>query len=691
MVLAGAIAAANTIPTVASQVAVRTAPPMVVDASVAHPVLAGGIAATARVHGDRAEILALIQPQASIEANRAATDLLAARLRAALPGFVVTSKALSRTSEPGGMQIIDMVTAGGAARVAIPGPLDDAKVRAVVDRARAALDATPATAGMKIHDVALGIASCAALDAAGDADATAAVADIARALGDAGVRPVALADRTTRPVAGRTHPLCGLDAHAQTFQLQRTLSPTTATEVENRRYAFSRALVVAHMPSPAAEPFVPDTPVGYGPAADVRVRVAASGATLTVAGYARAHIAYAGDRYIWTGPNGRTYRRERRSDMLDAARARLRAAGIHDDAIVTQLDPVGGSAYVEVRTADGPVRDDVVAAIAGERENERHEVRFLRYRDTCSARGDDLHAALADAVRRARDVARALRTTADVAHPIAIDLVAASAGGLCATTETPPYDDRIARHVDGSLALPSDEGTVGLTLTVPIGTVVFGKAGAAPQLAAGIDENVQRDQLAPPALDYPQAVSSGAARVEVSLPATQLAVTSRFDPDSEHGFRNVDAAIPRAFGMRIGATPANSSTTRVAIQNYADDNETMSEWRVTSLLDAQPGIIETIAAANSDANRSGNVWTDVLPERSSCVDAALALGVRAIRFAAAVANRPSPQRVVAIDLAGPFAIDGRCNVGPAAYERGSGVRHAKPAVRLAAYARVSYR
>ena len=411
--------------------------------------------------------------------------------------------------------------------------------------------------------------------------------------------------------------------------------------------------------------------------------------TLTVAGYARAHFAYAGTRYVWSGPNGRAY--VNKAGLLDAARARLRAAGIHDDAIVTQLDPVSGSSYVEVRAPYGPPRDDVVAAIAGEREIERHEVRFLRYRDTCAPGGDDLRAALADAVGRARSVAHALGTDADVSHPIAIDLLSASAGGVCANARTPPYDDRIARHVEGSLALPSDEGTVALTLTVPIGAIAFGNDSEAPQLAVGIDENVLRYQLAAPPLDYPAAIASGEARVDTTLPATQLVITSRFEPDSAHGFRNVDAAVPRAFRARIGATPANSATTLVAIQNYASDDIAMNELHLTSVLDTRPGVIERVAAANSDANRTGDVWTDVLSVRSSCGDAALALAVRAIRSAAAGSKVRSPQRLVAIDLAGPFAVDGRCSAGAAAYDRGTGVRRATPTIRLAAYARVSYR
>lgn len=689
IVLTAVLAAATAQPSGASQVMVSTPPPMVVDASPAHPVLAGGIIATARVRGERAEILAIVRPQATFDANRVVTDALVAHLRAALPGYAVSGEPLSEVALPNGMQVIDRVSAGGMVRVAVPGPLDDAGLRAVVDRARAALNAPPpgmSAAYGEIHDVALGLSSCATLDRAGDADALAAIGSVARALGDRSPGGVTLGDRTARPIYGRPDPLCGPDVHARPFQLQRSLAPTTANGIENRRYAFRRAFPRPLAATLRQEPFVPDTSFAFGPWADARLRITSNAPVLTVAGFAPVHVTYDGARYVWNGPNGRYQMRDLRADVLSAARARLRALGIRDDAIVTQLDPVSGRLYAEVRVPDGPPRDDIIAALAGESANERHEVRFMRYRNSCAPHGDDVRAAVADAAARARAVVHALGTTADLAHPIAIDLLSSSVG-QCVTADTPPYDDRVARRVAGSLALASDDATVALTVTFPIAPVAISGDGDAPP---PLDSDLVR-RLIPPAVDYPAAALSGEARVDTTLPATQLVVQTRFGPDSEHGFRNVAAAVPAAFAARVGSTPATSSTTLAGIPSYANDNAAMDEWRTTMLLDARPGLLDNITAANLEANKNGNVWTDVLPERRSCGDAPLALAVRAIRSAAAAAKGHATQRLVAIDLAGPFTDGGRCSIGAGPYARGADVRHATATVRLAAYARVSYR
>ncbi len=71
LAVATSLLAATSLPGRATQVAVVRSPPMVAEASPAHPVLAGGIGATARARAERAEVLAIVRPGLTATANQA--------------------------------------------------------------------------------------------------------------------------------------------------------------------------------------------------------------------------------------------------------------------------------------------------------------------------------------------------------------------------------------------------------------------------------------------------------------------------------------------------------------------------------------------------------------------------------------------------------------------------------------------
>ena len=76
------------------------------------------------------------------------------------------------------------------------------------------------------------------------------------------------------------------------------------------------------------------------------------------------------------------------------------------------------------------------------------------------------------------------------------------------------------------------------------------------------------------------------------------------------------------------------------------------------------------------------------PQRSDCNEAAEVLARDTIRAAAMQAHAARGARLIAIDLRGPFSVDGTCHPGPDAPSVYSVRNVSIPDVRLAAYSRV---
>ena len=674
-------------------VAVRTPPPLVVDVQGDRTIFAGATVAIARARAERAELLALVRPQPTVELNRAGTESLVTALRRALPEFAVTGEPGTYTEDS--LHAIGAVTSGGDVRVAIPGPLDDVRLRAIVERARLALSALDWRApagGAQITDVALGFARCDGFSRTAEAEAIAHVDALAGAFASRTDDGTKLADRTTRPVGGSLNPLCSPDAHARWYPLQRSLAPTTAEAREWRTYAFARTLPRAAIPPPSVSPSIADEPFGGGPWSHVRLRVPPRPATITLYGFATVPVAYVGAKYVWRGPNGMTTPADRRHDLLAEALRRLRALKIPAADVIVQHDPVSGSSFVQVDTRETTQRDDVVAVIGGDREVERRNVRFLRYRDDCGPRAADLKAALADAAARAGQIAAQLRTTFDD-RPLAIAIPNATAGD-CSTRDTAPYDDRIVHLISGSLPGPRP-GVIAVSVTYALTGSL--RVAAHGRSDPGIDELVGRTVLVAPAVDHPESAISGEANVESTLPATDLLVRARFDPDSEHGFRTVDESLPGTFLAGLHATPALSVVTRTPlIPAYGGNPEASTdELQAVARVPVRAELANDLVRAGHDLNRFGNVWIDVLPMRAECARAGIDATNRAIAAAAQdAALRASTahrrlDRIIAIDLTGPVVTHGSCKLGLDPI-RATDARHAGMEVTVGAHARVVY-
>jgi hypothetical protein len=693
--LAGAVLCAVATDTAGSiNVPMTTPPPLAVDVRGDRTTFAGVTLALARARGEGAELLALVRPQATVELNRVATESLVAALRRSLPELTVTGE--PGTPIEGPLHAIDAPTGGGVVRVAIPGPFDDARLRATVERARlamSALDWRALAGGARITDVALGLARCEGFKRSADAEAIEHVDALTKAFAPRAGASTSIADRTTRPAGGSLEPLCGGDPHARRYPLGRVLLPTTAEAREWRTYAFATTLPRIVVPPSGATPSVADEPFGGGPWSLVRLRVAARPATLTVYGFALVPIAYAGAKYVWRGQNATVTPTDQRRDVLAEALHRLRALKIPDADVIAQHDPAFGFPFVQVDTRELVPRDEIVAAIAGDREAERRRVRFVRYRDGCGPSAGDLRRALADASARAAQLAAMLSATVDSAHPLAIALPNATVGD-CATRDTAPYDERIVHRISGSPSA-ARPGMVAVSVTYPLtGSPRVTAHGGSD---AGIDEIVARTVLVAPPIDHPGSAFSGDAQAQSMLPATDVLLRAIFDPDSEHGFRAVDESLPGTFLARVRAVPALSGATRMAIipEYGGNPDASTDELQAVARVPVRPALANDLERLGLDLNRFGNVRIDALPMRAECDRAGIDAVRRAIAAAAedaalrAAAAHRHLGRIIAIDLTGPIVTQGSCRLGFDA-TRATDARRTAMEVTVGAHARVVF-
>ncbi len=693
-VLAAALLA---VPVAGSSQVPAVPPPLVISADGAHPVVAGLVAATASRPAERAQLLIAVRAEATTAANEGGTSSLAALLRRTLPGLRVTPEPTGRLG--GGAFRLGGGPYGGFVRVDVPAPLDVAALRGLVDRIVTAigrLDAKDPARSAQVVAVGHLYAACAPFETLASAAATARVRELARALGTP-TAPHVLADQTYpgHPIDGPApdRPLCGRDAR---LELPTAVDlPLSSAFTERRTYGFAQPVRFAPLrPNPDARA-VPD--FWAGPAQGPRLRLRSNSPLLTLEGHATSERTADETFYDYRGPNGRYFRGSVSVDQLAATRARVRALGIPDGAIATELDPSRGSWYVGVRAKASTPQDAVVNAIAGASEAERHAVRAAPVRQ-CAPDAVAVGRALADAAARAQRVAASLGTVVDVAHPVAVALGSGAPFGSCAADAAAqaPYTESLSRHVSGSLrAAPSDGQDVDdvvVQASFPIADRgVRGPSASAP--ARDLETSyVARFGFQPPAVEYPQAASTGTARRERALEPQRVRISLQLSPDNANAFRPIDPRFPAALAARLGAHDAQYTAAFVSSQNNGPNGE--PEPDALRFVAVVPYRGERTVADTNDALRTlsgvGYGGFGIVSQRDDCQAAAGALARDTIRAAAAQARVPRGARLVGIDLRGPFAADGACHAGPGG-EPGINIRAVTiPLVRLAAYARVSY-
>ncbi len=434
-------------------------------------------------------------------------------------------------------------------------------------------------------------------------------------------------------------------------------------------------------------PFIAGSTVGP------RVRLHAADVLLSVEGFAVLEQRATGRSYVYEGPNGRWFMRDLTLESVDAIRRRLRAAGVADSAIVTQLNPSDGRWYVRVHTSDTRWNDAIAAAISGTAQVERDAVRTTTFGDACTNEQHALARAVADALERARRIAAGLRATIDL-QPVAVLTGFGSGFASCAergSDYSPPAP--VPRHISGQLKRrePDDGGAFGVFATFRI---------EHPDISGAVRSHVASDDAmsfavrfgyVPPPITYIDAVHDGHAQLETRVPTQRVRIDMLLSPDNRHAFRAIDPGLAAGLAAKLGVSAAQYAAAfepNTERGNMPTPDQMLFEAEFPN---RGPATERALSGALMSAQSAGYGGFKIVPESNGCAAVDDALALDAIR-AAAGNTKPSERtgRVIAIDLRGPFTVDGVCstkNSGVATWA----VRNAKiQDVRLAAYARVSY-
>jgi hypothetical protein len=683
----------------ASVVVISTAPglagpdnvaPIVVDVDAREAVFAGVVAVGVTRPAQRLEIVLAGRPQADAPARARMTAALLALARGTLPRATVDpfpAPAASAAPE----RIFGESTAPGV-RIRMPIPATDEDVRDGVSRILVAVNSRrygDDTIGARVISIDKTFAGCTPFDAPARNAARSRVEQLSQAIGTPSPPGLTLQRLPAphlfeAPAEGMPHCAGGVAI------LPDASLPSSASYSGQQAFAFAQPIrfAVAAAVSPAHDVL----PVWSGPTEGPQLRLRSPGVLLTVEGNAAFERRPAGTLYTYLGPNGRWFTGDITLETLDAIRRRLRAAGLPESAIVAQLNPGDGRWYVQVRSPDVRRNDAIAAAISGGVKSERDAIRTTAFGDTFAEENHALERAVADARARAQRIATGLGASIDLA-PIAVR----TESGFVSCTDRglefePPAP--LAKHISGVLPwreLVSDEAVTAFAV-FRVGHPHFSGAVRSHVASDNAASLAARFGYVAPPIDYRDAAREGDARLETRLRPQRVRVEMTLSPDNAHGFAAIDPGLAAGLAATLGASAADYTAAFVPDDDRGTGTPTPDQMTFAAEIPNHgAGTEDALNAALESSLGAGYGGFSITPESNGCAAVDDELALDAIR-AAARNTTPSERtgRVIAIDLRGPFIVDGACgstNNGVATWAiRNATVKD----VRLAAYARVTY-
>ena len=487
-------------------------------------------------------------------------------------------------------------------------------------------------------------------------------------------------------------PLCGSGAHLS--RPAAIARPVSATFALHRTYAFAVPMQSMRVPVSAPDESVP--PLWAGPFDAQRFRLRSGEPLLTLEGHARVARRVDGTAYVYEGPAGRYFAGDVNASRLAEMRARLRMLGIPDERIVTEIVPGAARYFVSVHTPNAAFDERIVAAIGGTSEADRRAVRAAPY-GPCSASPADVARAVGDAARAAARIAASLGTAADVRRPVAVVLARGAAVGTCIEgANLLAFPEPIARRIAGGLkagdATRPDADDVTVLATFPIARRALDGAGDAAPATDAEQGYTVRFGFAPPPYSYPDASRSGEARRERRLSPERVRVSLHLLPDNHNTFRPIDPHLGAALAARLGLAERDyAAWSRASTGNLPNGDPEPDGLDFVAVLPYRgDATARDLDAAQRIASGAGYGGLDAVPQRDACAHAAVELSRDTIRAAARDAHVHPGARLIAIDLRGPFTVEGLCRAGAGGPQNWSIRKVVIPDVRLAAYARVSY-
>lgn len=669
-------------------------PRLIVEAAPDHPVFVGSIDVLPQRRADRVELLVASPAQSTAAANKGATEGLLRAVRAVLPGYGVSAQASAASGEKSPR--FDGGPFAGFIRIDVAPPLDDGTLRHDVARLMttfARRKHPDPIAGARIVSIRRGYASCAPFERIGAADGAERVDSLARAVGFPVDPTLVLEDKTYVTPAvdfpADDSPLCGPSAHSS--RPTKVELPTSASFAMRRSYAFARTMRFATPIVRSQGPGLTDLrPV---PLADLTLHILAPGPVLTLEGHAYGDRVNTGTFYEYHGPNGRYVPRIVSEDRLALIRRRVRALGVADEDIVTQIEPQKARWYVSVRTRTAIPHNAIVAAVAGRDLAERGAVQIAPSYFHCAATPEGLARAVSDAAARATRIAALLGATVDVAHPLLVAIERDSVPFVCPETfGIPGFTSEIPRRIAGgrALSLPSDMG-VQVLVSFPIANATLTGRVRTETEPNRSDTFTSIFGLTAPPVEYPRATTVGEARRDRSLPPKSVRFMLEVSPDTAHAYRAIEPRFAATLAAQLGANdydawfvpPSAGSRTHEAQDPDALFLAAVVPYRGEETLRAANAVLRLMKAV-------GDGGVEAAAQNDDCTGPADILARDAIWAAAAQAQLHGSRNLVAIDVRGPFATQGACDAAQATTADFSIRRVTVPDVRLAAYARVSY-
>jgi len=312
--------------------------------------------------------------------------------------------------------------------------------------------------------------------------------------------------------------------------------------------------------------------------------------------------------------------------------------------------------------------------------------------DACDLQARVIAAALSSATQRARRVAAALSTSLDP-RPIAIVVQHGTARVRC--LEALPSMVPAARHehLVGSYEPPSaytgDE--VGIVATFQLGLPTLSGKTTMQAASDPASSFAARFGYVAPPIAYPDATVAGDATREARLRPDEVDIQFRISPDRAHGFRPIDPAAVTDFASLFGIPPTSyAATFEPGMEGRSPAGTPWPDALEIAATVPYRGAVTQAEMQTVGRSAQGYPSVRALAESKNCTDVEMRLASDVIRTAAAAAHADPRARVVAIDLRGPFVVDGTCLPVRSAppVEGVAGVTI--PDVRLAAYARVSF-
>ncbi len=696
----------------------KDAVPLTIDVDLRQAVFAGAVAVRVDRGAQQLDIVLAGGPQSDVAGDARMTAALLALARETLPNAAVEAlPILAGSTNPRGM-----IRASGApgmirpsdapgmirpsdapgmirpsdapsVRIRLPLPATDEAVRDSISRILAAVNSRrygDDTSGARVISLDHVFAGCTPFDAPAREAAQTRVAQLALVIGaplptGLSLRTISAARPFEAPAAGMPHCTRG------TSIFPDASLPSSASYRDRHVFAFAQPIRFA---AASASPPHEVRALWSGPTEGPRLRLRAPGVLLSVEGYAARERHPLGTLYVYDGPNGPWSLGDLTLESIDTIRRRLRAAGVADSAMATQLSPNDGVPYVQVFSPDPRRNAAIVAAIGGSAESERAAVETTTVGDTCADEQRALARAVADARARAARISTGLGASIDTA-PVAVRIGAGIGFAPCADRgmeETAP--DLPAEHIAGELPRRELDSTEAVTVSA-----VF-RIGY-PQLSGAVRSQRANDEptsitarfgyVAPP-FDYPEAMHEGSAELQAQLPPQRVRVDLTLSPDNRHGFHAIDRSLAAGLAATLGASAAQFTAAFVPDRAPGTGRPTPDQMIFEAEFPNHGSATEhALDAALASAQAAGYGGFSIVPETDGCAAVDDALALDAIR---AAARNPLPSEraghVVAIDLRGPFTVDGLCRPTSSGVATWA-IRNATiKDVRLGAYARVSY-